>query len=202
MKKSILLLLFLIETATLIIAQLPPKRGGFQHGVGLKGSLYSISDELEPLYGVTYRTKYNLINNWTDFSGSVNAGLSAEYHHSSNIDSVSFFAADLPLSLELNIGHLSTKDFRTAFGFFAGAGYSFNYLNEKFNEAPLLTFGIRTLIFTQSFEVRYIRYFSEEQNYAYEHSIGLIINLGDYIASAVANNKISDFMRPFPKYPQ
>ena len=202
MKKSFLLLLFLVGTSALVIGQPPPKRGGFQHGVGLKGSLYSIYDELEPLYGITYRTKYNLINNWTDFSGSINAGLSGEYHPESSSDSVSFFAADLPISLELNIGHLATKDFRTAFGFFAGAGYSFNYLNEEFNEAPLLTFGIRTLIFTQSFEVRYIRYFSEEQNYAFEHSICLVINLGDYIAAAVANNKISDFMRPFPKYPQ
>ena len=202
MKKSLLLLLFLFQISALVIAQPPPKRGGFQHGVGLKGSLYSFSDELEPLYGLTYRTKYNLINNWTDFSGSINAGLSAEYHHESTIDSVSFFAGDLPLSLELNIGHFATKDFRTMFGFFAGAGYTFSYLNEDFNEAPILTFGIRTALFSQSFEVRYIRYFSEERNYAFEHSISLIINLGDYIAAAIANNKISDFMRPFPKYPQ
>ena len=201
MKLSWLLLLIFIQ-ATIVSAQPPPKRGGFQNAVGLTGSLYQIADELEPMYGITYKTKYNLINNWTDFSGSINAGLSAMYHPSSSVDSNSFFAAGLPLSLEMNIGHLATKDFRGDFGFFAGAGYAFNYTNEEFNELPFLAFGIRSWVFTQSFNVRYLRYFPQEENYVMMHELSLTINLGAYLAAVRANNKISNFMSPFPKYPQ
>lgn len=201
MKKGRLIFLLLIQSA-LVIAQPPPKRGGFQHGIGVNTSFYTLAENMDPLFGLSYRTKYNLINNWSDFSGSFNAGLLGLYHFKSDIDSVSFFAADMPLSIELNIGHLSTKDFRNSFGFFAGAGYAFTYLNNDFTDAPILTAGFRTWLFTQSFSFRYIYYWSQDSDYAMTHGFSIILNLGDYLAAVRANNKISNFMRPFPKYPQ
>ena len=202
MKKIWLLLFILTQAISVMIAQSPSKRGGLQNGAGALVSLYNINDEMDPLYGLTLRAKYNLINNWSDFSGSFNSGLSVMYHPESSLDSVSFIAADLPLSIELNIGHLATKDFRNFFGFFAGAGYSFSYLNEEFVNAPILTAGIRTWLFSQSFSIRYIHYLSKEENYTIAHGFSLVLNLGEYLDAVKARNKISDFMKPYPKYPQ
>jgi hypothetical protein len=202
MKKTWLLIIILIYATDRVTAQPPPQRGGFQHGIGVNASFYTLAENMDPLFGITYRTKYNLINNWSDFSGSFNAGISGLYHFKSDIDSVPFLAADLPLSIEMNIGHLATKDFRNFFGFFAGAGYAFTYLNEGFVDAPILTMGIRTWLFSQSFSIRYIHYLSQEQDYAMSHGFSLVLNMGEYLAAVKANNRISDFMRPFPKYPQ
>ncbi|MGI8892704.1 MAG: hypothetical protein ACR2GN_04510 [Bacteroidia bacterium] len=202
MKKSWLLIVILIHFTASVIAQPPPKRGGFQHGIGANLSLYSISEDSDPLFGLSLRTKYNLINNWSDFSGSFNAGLSTLYHPKSDIDSNSFFAFDAPVSLELNIGHLATKNFRNFFGFFAGAGFSFSYINKQYKDAPILTTGFRTWLFSQSITFRYIHYLSQEDDYALQHGFSIILNLGAYLDAVKANNKISDFMRPFPKYPQ
>ena len=57
--------------------------------------------------------------------------LSGGYHFWSQNDPNSFFYADAPLLLQMNVGHLASKDFHNDFGFFLGTGYDFNYLKNS-----------------------------------------------------------------------
>ena len=53
----------------------------------------------------------SLLNRYSDFSITVGSHMTAGYHIASDREDSAFFFADLPLLVEINLGHNASKDF-------------------------------------------------------------------------------------------
>lgn len=165
---------------------------------GLGSSLYKISDHLEPVPLIDWAPQLDLTRKYSDFSYSLNTQLAAGYHIPGKYDSTQYFYAEIPLFAEINFGHLASKDFFNNYGLFGGAGYTFNYIRDKFYHGPALTAGARFWLFGKSFTLRYNLYSLKGVTDMYQ-TLTLNINTGEYLEAVKANNKISRFMGTFHK---
>lgn len=167
--------------------------------VGPAARFYWKNTELNGLYGLSLAPQFNIINSFADVSLSLDLDPMIGYHPATSSDSVKFFYGGAPATLNVNIGHLSTKDFRSDMGFFAGGGYSFDYIRDSLMYSPVATTGLRWWMGGRSFTVRYHIYFNGQDDFKPAHSIAFLYNFGPWVADARRKNKLSKFARPFRK---
>ncbi len=167
--------------------------------VGPVARFYWNDLELNGIYGLSFSPQFNLINNFSDVSLSLDLEPVIGYHPGNDADPVSFIYAGSPATLNLNIGHLATKDFRSDMGIFFGGGYSADYIRDTLMLGPVATTGLRWWMAGRSFTIRYHIYFTEQDDLNFAHSIGIFYNFGPWIQLNRRNNKLSKFARPFRK---
>jgi hypothetical protein len=165
----------------------------FKHAAGPGAGFYVVGKTFEPIYELAYNPTLSLTRSWSDFSISIGSQLAGGYHIESDVDSLSFFFADLPLTAEINIGHNASKDFYSDFGFFFGGGYAYHLFREEWNSGFVATGGIRFFLFGPSMTLRYSRFFASQEPDASIHNISLLLNLGRYFEQVKLNNKVSRF---------
>ncbi len=165
----------------------------FKHAAGIGVILYDFDNSQDLIPIITYSPNLSLTRAFSDMSVSFGSHISFGYHPASSTDSLEYIYTDLPLLVELNLGHNASKDFYSDLGFFIGGGYSFNLFREEWQSGPCATLGIRTYIFGPSFTIRYLRFFAVDEYDQSTHNISLSLNLGNYFESVKKNNKISRF---------
>lgn len=169
---------------------------GFKNSIGIGSGFYDYKDTTQFMGFINYAPQLDLTNKYSDFSISLNTQLSLGYHIQSKSDSLNFVYADFPLFLQMNIGHLASKDFYNDHGFFLGAGYDGNLFKNKIQHGLLFTAGLRTWILGKSITLRYT--YSDLFSISTPvHALSLNLNIGSYLENVKANNKISNFMRSF-----
>jgi hypothetical protein len=181
-------------------AQQPkPDRNPFKSTAGAASFLFWDQTHTQTAWGVFYSPQYNLYNSFSDLTLSVSAQPGAGMSLSGKGESNEIIF-DLPFMLEINLGHLASRDFYAPMGFFAGGGYDFHKTGDgEIHQAFVATTGLRWWMFKKSFTARYILYFSGDKDGYMSHSISLGLNLGKYLDDVRANNKVSRFMSPFRK---
>jgi hypothetical protein len=171
----------------------------FKHSFGAGASFYTFDQVREPVFHLAYNPSLSLTKAWSDLSLSIGTQLGAGYHFETPVDDSAFFYAEIPLLLELNMGHNASKDFYSDLGWFIGGGYSYHLFKEVWNHAPVATIGVRGFVFGPSFSIRYSRYFAIQEDDASMHTITLMLNLGRYFDQVKLNNKVSRFTNGFRK---
>lgn len=136
---------------------------------------------------------------WTDFSFSVNSQTSFGYHISNSNLPSNFFFTDIPLTVELNAGNGSTKNFHSYFGFFMGGGYGWQFAGSSRQSSFIATGGFRTWLGPLVSTFRY-SYVYPNSVLAYNmHRISIAITLGRWTKKVQQMNKISKFVKPVQK---
>ncbi len=205
--KKLLVLIFILFVA--ISADAQSYKGdvsrGFQfakrwHSAwGLGWYSYPYNGNSENVFAINYSPQMDLTLRYSDLSISLNSQMAAGYHVRLSTDSMKYFYSDLPLFIQGNIGHLSSKDFYSYAGFFAGAGYDFTYIHNQLQQRVIATAGMRTWVGKSSIGIRLCRAFGNAKNPASINSIALDFNVGEYLAKVRDLNKVSNFMMPYSK---
>ncbi len=195
--KAVAVVLLVLTAATCFGQQ--PVRPGVQLSAGPSLWLYDYNTQSEKIWGATGSVKYNFINLNPDLALNILLKPSAGYHPQTRNDQQQSFLAEIPVLLEMSIGHVATKDFHRNFGFAAGAGQSFYYFKDGYNHSHILSAALRFIIFGQSFNARYISYLPLKDENELRHAISLELNFGAYLAITRANNKLTKFNKPYRK---
>jgi hypothetical protein len=154
MRKIYLTVLFLVlcSSANLVHAQ-----ASFSHSFG--ASQY-FSDNMGA-WGFTYSPRVNVVELHDEATISVGTHLGAGIQYSRYGNS--FWVLDLPLAVELNLGHASSPLSDANFGAFLGGGYNFMQIRDlhydpAFSPAPvhgpMVNGGIRAFVFDIPFTLR------------------------------------------------
>ena len=171
----------------------------FKFSTGFTTHILQQRGAISTAYGVALTPQYNLWELGTDFSFSLNFPMNFGVHIENDFIPQTFYFSQLPATIELNLAHLATKDFRGWVGVFAGGGYSLQFRGNKLQGGGLVSGGFRTWIFKRSFTLRYGRFFNSDKTDIYTHSITLTMNIGKWVKKVRTMNKISNFMKPIRK---
>lgn len=188
----------ILFTMGLSSAQKP--RGGFfkDRFTAAAGVSFALPEQNVPAAaGILFSPQLFLTTTYTDFSVSVNPSpqLFYSFSDSQSVSQKLFF--QLPAMLHINFGHLASKDFRSTNGFFVGAGWNFQLGHGESRNGFALDGGVRFWLFGQSFTLMYQRLTDTEKIFSSDNFFSLHINLGKYLSSVKANNKVSNFMKPY-----
>jgi hypothetical protein len=204
MKKSILTLMLFISI-NIITAQ--SYKGdthlGFRFvqrwhiSIGIGALEYPYGKNFEHLIAVNYAPQFDLTLRYSDLSLSLNSQLAAGYHFKFSYDNLKYPFYDIPLFLQGNLGHMSSKDFYSFAGLFVGGGYDWTYIKNQFQQRLAMTFGLRTWVGRTSVTVRLNRSFANVNAPYAINAVSLDINIGSYLAKVADLNKISNFMKPY-----
>ncbi len=175
--------------------------GGFfsQRVIVAAGAGYSLPEENIPASaGIHFSPQLLLTTSFSDFSVSLNPSPEILFSFSDATGGFSeklFF--QLPVMAHINVGHLASKDFYSTYGFFAGAGWNLQTGQGKSTSGFALDTGTRFWLFGQSFTIMYMRLPGHEKIFSSGDFFSLNINLGKYLSQVKANNKVTDFMKPY-----
>jgi len=165
------------------------------------GINYSLPEEnIHSAAGVNLSPQFFLTTGYSDFSFSIEINFMVNYKLED--DENEFYKKiffQLPLMLNVNFGHLASKDFFNAFGFFAGAGWNIQYGQSHIANGFAWDAGFRFWMFEKSFTLRFIHFPGKEKIFSSGKIISIQMNLGKYLNSIKANNKVSNFMKPYNK---
>ncbi|MCH7535990.1 MAG: hypothetical protein IH948_09695 [Bacteroidetes bacterium] len=93
--------------------------------------------------------------------------------------------------LELNIGHLATKNFFSDRGFVIGGGYGILLKGSDFDHGGAFTVGFRFwMIKKRSLTIRYILLSGQKNTI---HTLSFMINIGKHLDKVKKLNKVSKF---------
>ncbi len=169
-------------------------REQFKHAAGIGAVSFSKPSGEVFMPAISYSPNFSFTNGMSDFSITAGSHLAVGYYFAEDSTEEDFIYTDLPLLIEFNFGHNASKDFYYDMGWFLGGGYTYNYLNERWQSGPVATIGFRTFIFGPSFTLRYIRFFATADEDRSTHGISLSLNLGNYFDQVKRNNKVSRFI--------
>ena len=144
--------------------------------------------------GLSYSPQLNLLNDFSDFSIAFGTQLDLGYRLSSN-DNNSKLMASIPALININLGHLASRDFYSRYGIFGGGGYDFCFIEGGQQKGFMWSAGVRTWIFKKSFTLRYSQLMLDE-NKITMRIFSLQLNLGEYLKTVYKNNQISRFVKP------
>ena len=197
--RVIFALLFVFCSPGPSIAQRAVAAGFFSlHLITSAGADYSPLKENTPASaGVHFSPQLFLTRSYTDFSLSINPspGILYSLSDTDRFSEKLFF--QLPAMAHVNIGHLASKDFRSAFGFFAGAGWNLQFGHGGSTNGFAWDAGVRLWFLGQSFTIAYMQLPGHEKIFSSGHFFSLNINLGKYLSQVKANNKVTNFMKPY-----
>ena len=105
---------------------------------GLQFGVLPNSDEdpFSTLFGFFPRYNFHAPKNWYSFSVGAPMGFGVSFGYTSSLGSTYNISADLPVTLDINLGHHATASSNVLFGGFFGIGAGYNFT--KYNY-----FGIR-----------------------------------------------------------
>lgn len=176
--------------------------GGFfaQRLTVAAGAASSLPEDHVPASaGLLFAPRIFITTAFTDFSISIDPAPQLLYSFS-DLQSFSeklFF--QLPVMLHVNLGHLASKDFHSSYGVFAGGGWNLQYGHGEGVNGFVLDAGIRFWLLGQSFSLLYQRLLEHEKIFSSDTFFSLQINLGKYLSQVKANNKVSNFVKPYRK---
>jgi len=148
-----------------------------------------------PAFGVFYNPQINLINRWTDLSVALSMPVTLGAHIKTSFIENTFFYGHIPGVIEANIGHYSTRDFRSDIGVSIGAGYGAQITDKGVSSGFVGTVSARTWVIRGSLTIRYMLHVNMQGNGYNSHSIVLAINMGNYFKKLVSMNKMSKFQK-------
>lgn len=161
------------------------------------GAAYSLKEDNVPAAGIVLAPRLFLTSGYSDFSVSFDSSPQLFYSlsDSQKVSDKLFF--QLPAMLHVNIGHLASKDFYSNLGFVAGAGWDFQFGHGGSTDGFIFDGGVRFWLFGQSFTALYQRLAANEKVFSSPNFFSLQINLGKYLSQVKANNKVTNFMKPY-----
>jgi len=163
------------------------------------GAAYSLPEENIPASaGILFSPRIFLVTAFSDFSVSLDPSPEIVFSLADSLNNFSekwFF--QFPAMVHVNLGHLASKDFYSDYGIFAGAGWNLQHGQCMSTGGFALDAGIRFWLFGQSFTALYQRLTSHEKIFTSDDFFSFHINLGKYLSQVKANNKVTDFMRPY-----
>lgn len=164
------------------------------------GASYSLEeDDVPASVGIHFSPQLFLTTAYTDFSVSINPSPEVLYSLSDAGEFTDKLFFQLPVMAHVNFGHLSSKDFYKFFGAFAGGGWNLQFGQSMSTSGFAWDAGIRFWLFGQSFTVMYMKLPGHEKIFSSGDFFSLNINLGKYLSQVKANNKVTDFMKPYQK---
>ncbi len=201
MIQRLLTLLILIIFVNPVLAQKGSTKRPFVFSKAYKSSwgvgfgFYPIEALLQQGHIATlnYAPQLDLTNKRSDYSISLNTQIAGGYHVPFKKDTTGFFYASAPIFVQMNFGHLASKDFYNDLGYFFGIGYDPNIFQNRFLQNFAFTGGMRTWFFGKSITARYILSIPQALLDPVLHTFSLNINVGSYLENVKSNNKISDF---------
>lgn len=193
---GILLAVILSCTAEFSSAQVKQPGGFFSERTTIAaGGVCSLPEENVPASaGVVLAPRILITTRFTDFSVSFDPSPQLLYSFPDSSGKLFF---QLPVMAHVNLGHLASKDFHSAYGFFAGGGWNVQLGQGQSTTGFALDAGVRFWLFGQSFSLTYQRLPAHEKIFSSGDFFSLQINLGKYLSQVKANNKVSDFMKPY-----
>lgn len=174
--------------------------GGFfaQRFTFAAGAAYSLpGDNVPSSAGIVLAPRLFITTRYTDFSVSIDPSPQLLYSFSDSQDFSDKLFYQLPAMLHVNLGHLASKDFHGSFGGFAGAGWNLQLGHGNSVSGFAFDGGIRFWFLQQSFTFMYQRLTANEKIFSSPDFFSLQINLGKYLSQVKANNKVSNFMKPY-----
>ncbi|MBK5284036.1 MAG: hypothetical protein JJE25_01415 [Bacteroidia bacterium] len=201
--KIIILFMTLVASVQSSFCQSNNQKGNFltRRMITSAGINYSLPEEnIYSAAGMNFSPQLFLTTVYSDFSFSVETNFVVNYKMEDDKSEVSekiFF--QLPVMMNVNLGHLASKDFFNAFGFFAGAGWNIQYGESRTVNGFAWGAGFRFWMFEKSFTLRFIHFPGNEKLFSSGKIILIQMNLGKYLNNVKANNKVSNFMKPYNK---
>lgn len=146
-----------------------------------------------PAFGVYYNPQINIINKYPDFSLAATMPMSLGVHIKDSWIEKTFFYGHIPAVLEANIGHYSTRDFRSNIGMGLGVGYGAQITGSNVGTGFVSTLAARTWFFKGSLTVRYLFHYHIQGTGYHTHTIALALNMGNYFNKLIHDNKMDKF---------
>jgi hypothetical protein len=146
-----------------------------------------------PAFGVYYNPQVNIINRYPDFSLAATMPISLGVHIKDSWIERTFFYGHVPAVLEANIGHYSTRDFRSNIGMGLGAGYAAQFTGSNVGTGFVATASARTWFFRGSLTIGYLFHYHVQGTGYNTHTIAVALNMGNYFKKLVHDNKMDKF---------
>lgn len=182
------------------LLSLAQQKGGlldrWRHSIGASVHLHMIKKNVSPSFGVFYNPQINIVNKYADFSLAATLPITLGAHVKDSWIPKTYFYGHIPAVLEANIGHYSTRDFRSDLGGAFGVGYAAQINGGDVSSGFVATAALRTWIFKGSLTFRYMFHLNLVGVGGYHtHSLGLAINLGRYLKKIDGLNKLDRWQK-------
>ena len=193
-------------TIIIILFLLPSIGFGQKHGkwslkdrwrnsVGAAVHLLHVGENVSPAFGLFYNPQVNIVNKYSDFSLAATLPVTLGVHIKDSWIERTFFYGHIPAVLEANLGHYSTRDFRSNIGMSLGAGYGAQITGMDVGAGPVGTLSARTWFFKGSLTIRYMFHYNIHGTGFLTHHLSLAVNMGNYFKKLDHMNKMSKFQR-------
>jgi hypothetical protein len=165
----------------------------WRNSIGASVHLLQNRGGVSPAFGVFYNPQINIINNYADFSLAATLPVTLGAHIKDSWIEETFFYGHVPAVLEANIGHYSTRDFRSNIGMGLGAGYGAQITGNNVGTGFVVTIAARTWVVRGSMTIRYMFHLNLQGDGYNSHNLTLAINLGNYFHKLIHMNKMDKF---------
>lgn len=167
----------------------------WRNSIGAGVHLLHVGENVSPAFGAFYNPQINIINRYADFSVAATMPMMMGVHIKDSWIEETFFYGHIPAVLEANLGHYSTRDFRSNVGMSLGVGYGAQIAGPKFGSGVVGTVGVRTWVFKGSITIRYMFHYNTQGNGYNTHCLSLAVNMGNYFKKLIHMNEMSKFQR-------
>lgn len=165
----------------------------WRNSIGASVHLLHVKKGVTPAFGVFYNPQINIINSYADFSLAATMPISLGVHIKDTWIEKTFFYGHIPAVLEANIGHYSTRDFRSNIGMGLGAGYAAQITGSNVGTGFVGTAAARTWFFKGSLTIRYLFHYHVQGNGYNTHTVAVALNMGNYFKKLIHDNNMSKF---------
>lgn len=193
MNRLILFLAILLVPSIGIAQQKWTLKDRWRNSVGASFHLLHVGENVSPAFGAFYNPQINIVNNFSDFSFAYTMPISLGVHIKDSWIDRTFFYGQIPAVFEANIGHYSTRDFRSKIGMGFGAGYGVQIAGSNIGSGIVGTVAARTWFFKGSLTVRYLFMANIQDTGYHAHSLVVAVNMGNYFNKLTHMNKMSKF---------
>lgn len=167
----------------------------WRNSIGASAHLLHVGENVSPAFGVFYNPQINIVNKYADFSLAATLPTTLGVHIKDSWIDETFFYGYIPAVLEANLGHYSTRDFRSNIGMGLGVGYGAQIAGSNIGTGIAATLAARTWFFRGSLTVRYIFHYNIQGTGYNTHQLALAVNMGNYFKKLVHMNKMSKFQK-------
>ncbi len=167
----------------------------WRNSIGASAHLLMVRKNVSPAFGVFYNPQINIINRYADFSLAATMPLTLGVHIKDSWIERTYFYGHVPAVLEANIGHYSTRDFRSDIGMGLGAGYGLQINGLDISSGFVATLAARTWFFKGSLTFRYLFHLNVQGTGYHSHALSLSVNMGNYFNKLTNMNKMSKFQK-------
>ncbi len=155
--------------------------------------LLHVKENVTPAFGAFFNPQINIVNKYMDFSLAASMPISLGVHIKDSWIEKTFFYGHIPAVLEANIGHYSTRDFRSNVGMGLGVGYGAQIAGSSVGSGLVSTVAARTWFFKGSLTIRYMFHYHVQGTGYNTHTLAVAVNMGNYFNKLTHMNKMSKF---------